>query len=518
MRLALSALVLCACVGEMQGASTAVGPLCAQTPRLSRLSGRHYRAIVTALVPDAGFTTLAVPFAQPRRTDLFTSWSGQASIGEYEVDEVWGASETVATAWSAANPAACLGSTRTAECLRRVYVPALSLLWSREPTAPELEDLEAQLTEAEQALEPAQASVAVLRRVLMGQQFLFRHELGVGGSLSSAEVAAALSFTLRDEPPDATLRALTKSDSLTDPTVISAQAQRLLERPTEVPMLRRFLKELFEYEQTTRVFKSAADYPFHRPGELVDDTERVVEQLVSEHARSGLLRALLTSDLVYVRPTTAASWALPQSPDAGTFAHDPTRSGVLTHPAWLSAMSQSDHNHLVRRGRFVRERLLCGEVPMLPGGVVPEIAKTPGLTLRQRNEQHSKDPACSGCHALMDPLAMGFEAWDHVGRPQTMDNGSPVQTDGTLSGAGDSDGPYRDAPELLGRLAASPTVRACWVKNLFRSVRGREVSAADACELERLTALYESSGEDTLAVIEAMFTSPEFLQRKQVGP
>ena len=44
-----------------------------------------------------------------------------------------------------------------------------------------------------------------------------------------------------------------------------------------------------------------------------------------------------------------------------------------------------------------------------------------------------------------------------------------MQTDGTLSGAGDSDGPYRDAPELLGRLAASPTVRACWVKNLFRS-------------------------------------------------
>ncbi len=181
-------------------------------------------------------------------------------------------------------------------------------------------------------------------------------------------------------------------------------------------------------------------------------------------------------------------------------------------------MSEPDHNHLVRRGRFVRERLLCGEVPMLPGGVVPQIEKKPGLTFRQRIEQHSTDPACSGCHQLMDPLGAGFEAWDHLGRPQTMDNGGVVATSGALTGAGELDGPYGDAKQLMQRLAESPEVRACWVKQVFRFVRGRDVIATDRCELERLTQLYDTSGEDTLAVIEAMFASEAFLQRTQVTP
>lgn len=511
------AMTLIGCTGEIVLPPPA-SPTCAEPTRLKRLNATEYRAIVAQLFPDGGARGLEAPFAQPRRTDVFSTWAGQATISEYEVDDVWAAADLVATEWTNRQPQLCAGNTRSLDCLRRVYAPALAALWSRTPSDEELGAFAASLNEAERELAPKQAVIATLRPLLMSPDFLFRSELGVDGRLKSSEVAAALSFTLWERPPDAQLRSLADADALASTEAIATETRRLLEHPADVPALRRFLRELLQYENARSTFKDTALFPFHRAGELVDDTEKVVERLVTEHARSGLHRALLTSDLVYVRPSTAKSWNVSLSADAGVFLSDPTRSGVLTHPSWLVAMSEPDHNHLVRRGRFVRERLLCGEVPMLPGGVVPQIEKQPGLTFRQRIEQHSTDPACAGCHQLMDPLGMGFEAWDHVGRPQTMDNGGVVSTAGALSGAGDVDGPYGDVKQLMQRLAESPQVKACWVKQVFRFVRGRDVVATDRCELDRLTRLYDDSGEDTLAVIEALFASEAFLQRTQVTP
>lgn len=503
------------CTGEITGAPPVGALECGAQPRLARLSGVQYREVVKRLVPTwTGVTTLDVPFSQPRRTDLFSTWASQASVSEYEVDDVWAAADQVATEWIKAQKVLCTGVGRTAECVASVYGPLLSTAWSRKPSADELASLTAELADAERTLPGPLAATAVVRAVLMGPDLLFRSEVGQAGALESHEVAAALAFTLTNAPPDATLRQLAEAGALTTPEAIGEQAKRLLDRPAEVAALRQFVRELFQYENATQVFKDRAVYPFHRPNELTDDTEQVVAKLIETHARSGLQRALLTSDLVHVRPTTAKSWGLTPSADAGVFMSDPSRTGLLTHPSWLVAMSEPDHNHLVRRGRFVRERLLCGEVPNLPGGVVPQIEKKPGLTFRQRVEQHSKDPACSGCHQLMDPLGTGFEAWDHLGRAQTMDNGGAVTTHGALDGAGDGDGPYADTKELMQRLADSPVVRACWVKQVFQFVRGRPATDADACEIGRLASVYEASGEDTLAVIEALFTSPDFLTRR----
>ena len=48
---------------------------------------------------------------------------------------------------------------------------------------------------------------------------------------------------------------------------------------------------------------------------------------------------------------------------------------------------------------------------------VPE--PIPGSTTKELFAQHSEDPACSGCHRLMDPLGFGFENYDAIGRWRT---------------------------------------------------------------------------------------------------
>ncbi len=509
----LALFVVCAgCTGEIVVTPPRQAP-CGEPTRLVRLDATQYRAAVSPLLPAwPKLTTLTFPFSQTRRSDLFSTWSGGTPVNEYDVDDLFAVADAIATEWVERQRELC--STGAPSCVKSVWAPVLSMLWSRPPSDDELTALSAQLADTSEGLTPKQAAISALRAVLMGPELVFRREIGVDGRLTSNEVAAALSYSLWSRPPDDVARAAT----LESVEAVERETARLLEQPSRVPMIRRFLREWLQHDQANVVLKDRAAFPFHQPNELIDDSELVIERLIDEHARRGLHRALLTSDLIHVRPSTAKSWGVTSTADAGTFLHDPTRSGVLTHPSWLVAMSEPDHNHLVRRGRFVRERLLCGEVPKLPGGVVPQIAKTPGLTLRQRLEQHSADPACAGCHQLMDPLGFGFERWDHLGRVQTMDNGGAVVTTGVLEGAGDADGPYADVGELMARLADAPTVKACWVKQLFRYGRGREVTAGDRCELARLTALYDESGEDTVAVLEALFASEAFLSRTPETP
>ncbi len=300
MRSLLLTMTLVGCTGEIV-TPPPTSPTCGEPARLKRLNATEYRAIVTQLF-DGGVRGLEVPFAQARRTDVFSTWASQATISEYEVDDVWAAADVIATEWTSRQSKLCTGSGRTLECLRQVYGPVLMALWSRTPSDEELGALAASLNEAERELAPKQAVVSTLRPLLMSPDFLFRSELGVDGRLRSTEVATALSFTLWERPPDAQLRSLADSDGLTSTDVIAAETRRLLERPADVPALRHFLRELLQYENAKTTFKDAATFPFHRAGELVDDTEKVVERLVTEHARSGLHRALLTSDLVYVRP------------------------------------------------------------------------------------------------------------------------------------------------------------------------------------------------------------------------
>ncbi len=73
------------------------------------------------------------------------------------------------------------------------------------------------------------------------------------------------------------------------------------------------------------------------------------------------------------------------------------RAGVLTHPAWLGAHSLSFENdpNLVHRGKWIREELLCQNIPDLPLNVAAMLteASRRQRSARQRiSEQIDADP------------------------------------------------------------------------------------------------------------------------------
>jgi hypothetical protein len=114
----------------------------------------------------------------------------------------------------------------------------------------------------------------------------------------------------------------------------------------------------------------------------------------------------------------------------------------------------------------------------------------------------------------MDPLGLGFEIYDGTGRYRTTDVGGPIDAAGTLTGAAPEGGRFANGLELLGLLADSPDVAACFVRTAFRYGHGREPVAGDACALDRLSRRFAASGGRILDLAVAITTDDSFFQRQ----
>ena len=73
----------------------------------------------------------------------------------------------------------------------------------------------------------------------------------------------------------------------------------------------------------------------------------------------------------------------------------------------------------------------------------------------------------------MDPLGLAFEIYDGIGRFRTMDGSKPVDASGELKGTEASDGPVKNAIELMRKLARADEVQACMARQWFRYAFGR---------------------------------------------
>jgi len=219
------------------------------------------------------------------------------------------------------------------------------------------------------------------------------------------------------------------------------------------------------------------------------------------------------------------------------------RKGMLTHPAWLIAFAGNTETDPVRRGRWVREKLLAGTVPDVPVTVDAVIPEDHHKTLRNRLAGVTEAAYCWTCHERMNPLGNSFEMYDDFGRyrieeflehPDNLikkmpDKGAPqadlrdifktlpVEAGGHLVGTGDAnlDGAVKDAIDLTERLAKSPKVRQSIIRHAFRFFMGRNEVLSDSRTLIDADQAYVQSGGSFDAVIVSLLTSDSFIYRKQ---
>lgn len=197
----------------------------------------------------------------------------------------------------------------------------------------------------------------------------------------------------------------------------------------------------------------------------------------------------------------------------------PERAGVLTHPVWLAAHSDNFENGtgIIYRGKWVRERLLCGWVPPVSGDIPAQLVPGEGKSARQRVDESTAPDACAGCHGLMNSLGKPFEIYNHAGFARAFDQGGAPDGSSTLeampAGSGLEELVVTDALDFAGALGGSEFARQCFIRQTFRYFMGRPETLHDAYTLSQMQMTYLMTGGSFIEMLVTLMTSDAFLQR-----
>ena len=510
-------------------------------PRVVRLDLASYRHTLATLLQgrpadleskDSGLDLGGAPFEWVNSTDRFSTLNLSYGIDSNDFALLESNARHITALYKAQfDPTRCFGSTlKDASCQQVVLSEAGALLLGRPLTKEDTDELM-------RLAWPEDAFGTRLRTLLMHPEFIFRSELGARGTAASVqpltpfELANALAYSLTSHPPDSSLYTDATTGALTQDEVLTTHVDRLLASRAHRERVKQFLREFWRYREAANVAKDikpkdvfpkdtpGAQEATYDPGALVQETDRLVDELIAQSLHQDFLATLLTTPLGYISKDTAIFYNRASTSKAMEQVGFPAteRQGLMMQPSWLVAMSESDHNNPIRRGVFIQESLLCGFNPQIPIEGVPTLKISSDKTLREALGEHLKtETSCGGCHLLMDPLALPLEQFDHFGRHRTQEAGRPVETQGELRWSGgdfEESGQVRDAFDLVERLARSEKVEQCFLKHAFEFWTGREATPGDARALSQAHEAYRRSGGDFNAALRVMLMSPVFRLR-----
>lgn len=359
-----------------------------------------------------------------------------------------------------------------------------------------------------------------LAGMLQSPQMLYRLEVGEpdpAGSerrYTSLEMASRLAFTLQNTTPDPDLINAGLSGALVDPLALEAEIDRLLETSSARDAVSAFFAQYLDLARIQRVERDPARYPGASPA-LFQAMELEVQLLVDElvFRDRADIRRLFKQQRAYVNATLAAHYDLsvegasPVVFEPIELGSDSPRVGILGLGAFLTMNAHPTETSPTLRGKYIRERLLCQEVPPPPDDIDLNLEREEGEaeTLRERLELHRADPACFGCHQFIDPPGLIFESFDSVGRFRDSLDGATLDTSGEIDGVS-----IATAADLANFLANDPRLTQCMVRQLYRFAQGRLETVGEEGELERLHARFASGGFRFRKLLKALALSDGF--------
>lgn len=337
---------------------------------------------------------------------------------------------------------------KASDAAREALRTLASLAWRRPATPTELDELvrfvDHQLARGRTFRDALELATHV---ILVSPKFLYRLELlppevkpGIAVPLNDYALASRLSYFLWSSMPDEELFRLAEAGQLSEPQVLAAQVERMLNDPRSEVFLESFfgqwlgLRKLPDMNFDVKLFPT---FSSELREDLRRETQLFVRSIVREN-RSAL--DLLRADYTFVNGRLAEFYGIPGVPPKTTefrkvsLAGTP-RQGILTQGSILMLPSYPNRTSPTRRGNWILENIL-GEDPPPPPDNVPELAETqaaqPNLPLRKQLELHRTNAVCASCHRTMDSIGFGLEHFDAIGRWRDKDNGKPIDAVGDL--------------------------------------------------------------------------------------
>lgn len=363
-----------------------------------------------------------------------------------------------------------------------------------------------------------------LQGVLVSPHFLFRVELNGASAadseraLNSWELASRLSYFLWSSMPDDELFTLAESGRLQRPEVLDAQARRMLRDPKSRALVESFGGQWL----TLRNLRAAAPDPQRFPAfneglreAMLKETELFLEHIIRQD-RS--LLELFTADYTFLNEPLAKHYGI-EGVKGPEFRRVPLtdvrRGGILKQASILTVTSNPSRTNPVKRGKWILEQIL-GTPPPPPPPDVPELADDGGKmltgTLRERLEQHRKDPGCASCHSRLDPLGFALENYDAVGAWRLKDGDEPVDSSGVLPNGDAFKGPA-DFQSVL--LKQKKQVVRNLSERLLTYALGRGTDHRDRCTVDEIAAATTTANYRFSTLVTAIVRSDPF--RKQTA-
>jgi cytochrome c553 len=371
----------------------------------------------------------------------------------------------------------------------------------------------------------AAALKETLSVVLAAPMFLYLAEPAVDGQprpLTQPELASRLSYFLWGAPPDPELRDLAAVGKLAEPTVLAAQAERLLDDPRSQGFLEPFVYQWLGLHRLDFFEVNRTKFPdFDNSTRLA--AKREIYETVGHLLRTnGSLRDLLAADYVVVNNVLAHHYGLngvagdhfrPVPLPAGS-----PRGGFLGMTAFHLMGGNGDETSPVERGAWVLRKMLDDPPPPAPANV-PAIARLAGKAVSpaERLRLHQEEPQCASCHRRIDPIGLGLENFDAIGQWRTTDSykaeGSKdvktwaIEPAGALHG-----GPsFADFHELRGIIAARPDAFARGLsRSLVEYALGRPCGFSDEPLLDAMVAQGKTKNFPIRELIQALLASDAF--------
>jgi hypothetical protein len=268
---------------------------------------------------------------------------------------------------------------------------------------------------------------------------------------------------------------------LKDPKVFQQQVRRLLADEKANSLITNFATQWLYLRNVKGLVPDTFNFP-EWDDDLRSAASKETELFLTSQLRDDRpVTELLTANYSFLNERMAEHYGIPGI--YGTRFRrvtypDGRRAGLLGQASILAVTSQPNRTSPVQRGKWVLENLLGTPPPPPPANVpdLPSNDKVQPKTIRERMENHRKNPVCAGCHANMDPLGFALENFDAIGGFRTAADGQPVDTRSKLP-----DGTRVDGPDGLRSLVDSR--RSQFIETVTEKVLtyalGRGVEASD---------------------------------------
>lgn len=264
----------------------------------------------------------------------------------------------------------------------------------------------------------ADAMIAGYTAVLCSPGFLWIEQQTP--ELHSTELATRLSLFLNNSAPDEKLLAV--AERLTDPAVLAAEADRLLDSPKSEQFVHAFLDYWLDLRKINATSPNELLYPdYYLDDGLVDaavqETRLFFAKLIDDNLPA---RNVIDSDFTFVNERLADHYGLDSIPGAKLhlvdLPDDSVRGGFITQASVLKVTANGTTTSPVVRGAWIGERLLGLEIPPPPKSVPAIEPDTRGATtIREQLAKHRADESCNACHQKIDPAGFALENFDIAG-------------------------------------------------------------------------------------------------------